>query len=146
MKVDIAAQVAPAAAAGTGAAAFITALADVSTQLLGVPLPVVLAACAGAFVARSYASSAEQGFASAALATLGWALAGCVLAPLASWALEQAFSGKLPTNAMAGLALIVAAGLPMALPIIREKAPGILRHWLDKIGGGTKNGGDNGNR
>lgn len=123
----------------SGASSF-ASISAAAVEILGVPLPVVLAAIAGAFIARSYAPSGNF-FASAA-ATIGWAVAGCVLAPLASWLLKVATGVEAPANVQAGLALLVSAFLPIALPIVREKLPEIIKHWLDRAkGGGNSKGG-----
>lgn len=120
-----------AAVAGTsGAATVLSMLSEVATQILGVPLPVVLSATTGAWVARSYAPS--KNFAAAIAGTLGWTIAGCTLAPLAGALLEHWTGLKLPTNALAGLALVVSGGLPLLLPILVEKVPEIVRARLDK--------------
>jgi hypothetical protein len=102
------------------AGSILTAVNDVALQILGVPVPVVLAAAAGACIARSYAASVS--FGRAFLSTTGWTVLGCALAPLAQ-SLVLTLSARLgvplalPTNVLAGFAGIVAAA-PWWLPII----------------------------
>lgn len=89
-----------------------TTVSDVAVQIIGVPLPVVLAAAAGAFIARSYA--AEVSFGRALGIVLAWTLIGCALAPLAqavftATAAKFGFDVRLPPNVMAGFAGIAAA-------------------------------------
>lgn len=121
------------AASTSGAATVISTLTEVTTQILGVPLPVVLAALTGAWIARSYTPS--KNFAAALFGTLGWTTAGCVLSPLAAALVKHYASLEFPTNALAGLALIVSAGIPLLLPILIEKVPEIVRARLDKLKG-----------
>lgn len=114
------------------AASLAATISEVAVEWVGVPLPVVFAALAGAGVARSYTPPGN--FFAALLATTGWAICGCILAPL----LQAVFAMvgiTLPVNGQAACALITAAGLPLALPILKEKAPEILRYWLDKLKG-----------
>lgn len=53
---------------------------EISVQVAGVPMPVLLAAAAGAFFARAYGS--EMSLDKAAAVVLGWTFAGCTGAPL----------------------------------------------------------------
>jgi hypothetical protein len=112
-----------AGASGTGA--IITALGEVTTQILGVPLPVVLAAIAGACVARAYLD--PVGFFKAFGRVLGWVVLGCALAPLAGVLAGKVLGAAVPTNAMAGLAALVATAeaWPLAVAFLRREFPGL---------------------
>ena len=122
----------------SAAGAVATGLTDVALQILGVPLPVVLAAAAGAFIARSYAERAS--FGRAFVMVVAWTVAGCALAPLAQ-AVFAAGAAKfgleltLPTNAAAAFSGITAAAswwLPIVWPMV-----------LARLGlAGRKSGGD----
>ena len=115
-------------AAGSGTATVLSAIGEVTLQILGVPLPVVLACGTGAWIARSYAPASS--LLAALPGTAGWTIAGCVLAPLAA-ALARRYLGlELPTNALAGIGLIVSLVLPMVLPILKEEGPRRLRAWI----------------
>ena len=115
------------AAAASAAGSAMSAAGDVATQLLGVSLPVVLGAVAGACLARAYAPTI--GFMSAIAASAVWTVAGCVLAPLvpsvAKLALAK-FAGvdgfELPAAALAGVALCISLFGPLLLPLVIEKA------------------------
>lgn len=126
MSLEAQSSAAAAVATGSGVGAVLSAIGEVTVAILGVPLPVVLAASTGAWIARSYAPAAN--FVPALLATLGWTIAGCVLAPLGKALVKHYVPGlDLPTNALAGLALVVAGGLPILLPSLIEKARGWLK-------------------
>ena len=118
-------------------AAVATGLSDMALQILGVPLPVVLAAAAGAFIARSYAEKSSFGRALAMVAA--WTVAGCALAPLAqavfaAGAARLGLELTLPTNVMAAFAGVMSAAswwLPIVWPMV-----------LSRLGlAGIKNGG-----
>lgn len=117
---------------GSACASALTAASDVAMQLVGVPLPVVLAAIAGAMVARSYTPSTN--YFSAISATLCWTVGGCALAPLLQ-AIAAKFGVNVPVNGLAALALIASGGMPLALPIVKQKAPEIIASWLDMLKG-----------
>lgn len=102
--------------------------------IFGVPIPVLLAAMTGACIARSYVPA--RNYFAAISATLGWTVVGCSLAPLAQAIVKKYLELDLPTNAMAGVALVAAAGLPLVMPIIVEKVPEIIRAKLDSWKGG----------
>jgi len=85
---------------------------EVAMQLLGVPLPVVMAAAAGAGAARSFMD--PVGFMRALWQTVVWTIIGCTGAPAAQWAIRQATSSwgtsvELPLNTMAGAAAVLAS-------------------------------------
>lgn len=116
-----------------GVAALIAAFTEVALQLFGVPLPVVLAAMTGACIARSYTPA--QNFFGALMATIGWTIVGCALAPIVQAMVKKVAGLELPTNALAGVALIVSAGVPLLIPILKEKVPEIVRSRLDQLKG-----------
>lgn len=124
----IEAKSAAAVAAGSGVATVLSAIGEVTVQILGVPLPVVLACGTGAWIARAYTPSTNL-FA-AILATAGWTIAGCVLAPLAQAVGKGVLGFDLPTNALAGVGLVVSLSLPILLPIVKEEGPKRFRAWL----------------
>lgn len=125
-----------AVAGASVAGAVLTAAGDVALQILGVPLPVVLAAIAGAMLARAYLP--PVGFFKAAARVLGWVVLGCALAPSAQAIVAKVLSGALPTNALAGMAAIVAAAeaWPMLLRWLRAEFPGVWTRIFGAKGGG----------
>jgi hypothetical protein len=85
---------------------------EVAMQLLGVPLPVVMAAAAGAGAARSFMEAV--GFVRALAMTVVWTIIGCTGAPLAQVVIKAAGSMAgaqvdLPTNTLAGAAAVLAS-------------------------------------
>jgi hypothetical protein len=108
-----------AGAAVTAAGTWWSLLGDAAVQLLGVPLPVALAAATGAFLARTYqdAQPLWKAFAGSA----SWVVGACALAPLAgpiTEKLAQKFAGielQLPAGALAGMAFAIALAGPFAL-------------------------------
>lgn len=97
------------AAAGAATAA-LSILGDITMQVLGVPLPVMMGAAAGAAVARSVLL--PVGFLRAALMTGLWTVIGCSGAPVAQALLKAGALGitlDLPTNALSGIAAGLAA-------------------------------------
>lgn len=118
---------------GAAAGSVGTALAmagELATQLLGVPLPVVMGAAAGAGIARSLMD--PVGFVRALLVTGAWTIAGCVGAPLAQAGLGKAgLELALTPNVLAGLAALVAAS-PFWVPRVWPFA----QAWLTKKTGG----------
>jgi len=85
---------------------------EVAMQLLGVPLPVVMAAAAGAGAARSFMEAV--GFIRALAMTVVWTIIGCTGAPLAQVVIKAAASiagaqVDLPTNTLAGAAAVLAS-------------------------------------
>lgn len=123
-------------AAASGAGAVATSIGEVTTPLLGVPLPVVLAAIAGAMLARAYLE--PIGFFKSAGRVLGWVVLGCALAPLVQAIGSKLLGGALPTNALAGMAAIVAAAeaWPMLLRWVRAEFPGVWTRIFGAKGGG----------
>jgi hypothetical protein len=102
-----------AGAAVTAAGTWWSLIGDVAVQLLGVPLPVALAASTGAFLARTYQPAAAlwRAFAGSAC----WVVGACALAPLAA-PIAQKYAGvELPAGALAGVAFAIALAGPFAL-------------------------------
>src|SRR6267142_6237471 len=83
-----------AAAATAGAATWWSLIGDAAMQLLGVPLPVVLAAATGAFLARTYQTATPLIRAIAGSAS--WVVGACALAPLAAPIAEKYAGVALP--------------------------------------------------
>jgi hypothetical protein len=113
-----------------GGVSLLSSVSEVSMEVLGVPLPVVLAAAAGALLARSYAAS-DVPYMRAIMESLAWTFAGCFSAPAALAAAEKA-SYTLPTSALAFLAMLVASLGPKLFPVIAEGSTLFLRRWIDK--------------
>lgn len=127
-----------AGASGTGT--WISAASDVVVQLLGVPLPVVLGAATGAFLARAYLPSSDPvtgehiGFFRALAVSIGWTLAGSIAAPVVHAAVPTVATLvpgmgplTLPAGALAGIAGLVAAApawWPRVWPWIAARLPG----------------------
>ena len=120
----------PEYAAGSIAAAavaFISYVSNFAVLVLGVPLPVVMAAVAGACLARAYGS--PMSFGSAAFVTMLWAAIGCALAPLTRILLQGGLSKlnvdvPLSTGVLAGIAAVVSASplwWPVVWPFIRSR-------------------------
>ena len=124
---EVAQKTAAVAAGSSGTAAIFTGLQDVPLQLLGVQLPVLLAALAGAWLVRAYLP--PIGLVKAIGRVTGWLVLGCVLAPVAGAIVAKLVGIELPTNALAGMAAIVAAGegWPAFLLWLREKFPEYFR-------------------
>jgi hypothetical protein len=114
-------------AAGTS---WLTSVSEVTVELLGVPLAVVMAALGGALLARSTADPAIP-IARASVVTIAWVGAGCASAPTAL-ALTEQFGYKLPTSALAFLALLVGAFGPRLYPVLLDYAQTLLGRWLGK--------------
>lgn len=114
--------------------------ADLALQLFGVPLQVVLAAAMGAFGARSFLP--PIGFWPALGSSSLWTAAGAICAQLLL-ALANAFVSKeIPIAALAGVALVGAAGgqlfVPVIIPVIRDRLPGAVNAWFDRFGKGKE--------
>lgn len=127
---------ASAVAATSGTASVVTAIAGIVEPILGVPLPVVLAAIAGAALARAFRPAI--GFFRAVGRVTGWVVLGCALAPTAKAVAVKLLGADLPTNAMAGMAAIVAAAeaWPMLLAYLRAEVPWVARLLGEKKGDG----------
>lgn len=119
----------------SGTAAIVTALTEVTSAFLGVPLPVVLAAVAGASVARAYLPS--LGFWKSSARVVGWVALGCFLTPLARLVVAKVLGNDIPTNALAGVAAILASaeGWPLMIGYLRREFPGLLERFGGRKGG-----------
>ena len=123
-----------AAAAGT----WLSLAAELAMELLGVPLPVVLAGLTGAASARFFAPPAP--FWPALVGTTLWTAGGCFVAQFVLWAAGSLISTPVPNGALAGVALIATFFGPVLVPVIRERGPAALARWFDSI----RNGGTHG--
>jgi hypothetical protein len=127
-------------AALTGAAAVLAAVKGMAFELLGVPLPVVLAAATAAFAARSFLPPTT--YVRALCGGFVWTLIGVFLSSLV-FAGIAAWTEKEPTAAaLAGIALLIAGLGQLVFPVIREKGPQVLGRYMDRLGG--KDGSGNG--
>jgi len=119
--------------AATGATGWLAAAGEVAVQLLGVPLPVVVGATAGALLARGSQDPAP--FWKAGLRTSLWIVVGCVCAQGAQAVLAWAMGAVLPIGVL-GFAALLFSGLgPKLWPVLTDQAPLVLRRWLKTIGG-----------
>lgn len=131
-------------AAVSGTATAITVLQDAAVALLGVPLPVVLGGLTGALAARVFLPPAP--FWAALGGSTLWTAIASFLAQLVQWLLGTAgrwaagADAPVPAGALAGIALVVAALGPHALPVLVDRGPAALRRVLDAIKGGSGNG------
>jgi len=117
----------------TGATGWLSAAGEVAVQLLGVPLPVVVGATAGALLARGTQEPAS--FLQAGLRSLLWIVIGCVCAQGAQAILGWALGAALPVGVL-GFAALLFSGLgPKLWPVLTDQAPLVLRRWLKTIGG-----------
>lgn len=112
-------------------AAFITYLSNVAVQLLGVPLPVVMSAVAGACLARAYGEPLP--FGKAVFRTMLWAAFASFVAPLLKVVLQSVLKKLvdpdivLPNGALAGIAGILASAplwAPVVWPWVKSLLPG----------------------
>lgn len=120
---------AAAGAATTAAAAWLSAAGDIVTHLLGVPLPVVIASIAGAFLARVYLP--PLAFAAALVRSGIWVIVGCVLSQGISAA------ASLQVGWLGMLALAVSGLGPKLWPVLVEMAPELLQAGIARF---TKKG------
>ena len=115
---------------GSGAA-WASALGDAAMQFLGVPLPVVLGAAAGAFLARAYLPAVDDagkavGYLRALAGSAAWTIAGSVGSPTAAAIVPALLPGSVvvPAGAIAGLAALIAsapAWWPRVWPLIVDR-------------------------
>jgi hypothetical protein len=123
-------------AAVTGSLTLLATVKGMALELLGVPLPVVLAAATAAFAARSYLPSTT--YPKALCGGLVWTLIGVFLSSLVM-AIIAAWTEKEPAAAaLAGIALLIAGLGQLLWPVVREKCPEVLGRYMDKLG--SKNG------
>lgn len=122
-------------AAAGGLGAYFSGAQEVVLQVFGVPLPVVLAAATGAFGARSFLE--PVGFWRALSASLMWTAVGAFCTALGLWLFGLWIGREVPTTATAGVALFIAAGLellvPVVLPVIRLRVPGLVNSFFDRF-------------
>lgn len=124
-RVPEAAVAAAVSAGGSVAAGF----ADVTVQLVGVPLPVLMAAVAGAFVVIAFAETSNAMRAAAVF--LGLVIAGCAGAPLLEalslWGAKRyGLEVDVPGGLRAFAALAIAASpfwVPRAWPYVKGFLP-----------------------
>jgi len=131
-------QVANAAGAivSAGAAGWFAQAGEIAVQLLGVPLPVVLAAIAGAFLARTYQEPCS--YISALGRSFGWVVFGCAGAQAAVAITSTASETfKVPVGALAFIALLISGLAPKLWPVLVEQAPIVLRRVLRLVGGSS---------
>jgi hypothetical protein len=131
LKSGTAAQLFSAAAfAGTGAGAVIGLANEISSALLGVPVPVLLAAAAGAFFAITFREAVTVG--RGLVAWSSCTLAGAFASTLALYALNW------PPNLAGAVAFFTAAGLPVLGPPIlveiQRRIPDIFERLARKVG------------
>lgn len=122
-----------------GGGAWISSISEAAIKLLGVPLPVVLGAAAGAFLARAYLPSARAdgtpiGYFRALAVSAAWTVGGSAGAPMVH-SLVPALLGAvmpgttlaLPAGALAGIAGLIAAApawAPKIWPLIAARFGG----------------------
>lgn len=141
---DLAAQKTAAAAltAASGAGGVWAWLSEAALTVLGVPLPVVLFGAFGAFGAGTFLPS--KGLRQAMLGGLGWMVVGIAAAQLAAFYFSEA-DRPFPEKLLAPLALVIAGGLRLALPVvIRKRAEMIDRAANRYIGPKDNDGGSRG--
>jgi hypothetical protein len=128
-------QAASAAVGGAAAAAsgWMSTVGNVAVQLVGVPLPVVIAALAGALLARVYLPPLP--FGAALLRAFLWLLVGCIGSQGVAEIITVTASISVPVGLLGGLAMLVSGLGPKLWPVLVEQAPLMLKHWLAKFGG-----------
>jgi hypothetical protein len=138
MEIDVGIQTTEMAgtAAVTGTFAVLATIKGVALELLGVPLPVVLAAATAAFAARSFLPPTT--YPKALCGGIVWTLIGVFLSSLVL-SIVAAWTGQEPASAaLAGVALLIAGLGPLLWPVVKEKCPQVAGRWMDRLGG--KNG------
>lgn len=126
-----------AAALVAGASGAGTLLATAKTwalELLGVPLPVVLAAATGAFGARFFLAEGPfwRGLASSAF----WTLAGSFGVQLVLWVASQWITAQPPAGVLAGGSLIIAGLGQIAGPQLPELVRAAVENLRRRLEGG----------
>jgi hypothetical protein len=120
-----------ASAVGAGYAA----AKDVALELFGLPLSVVLAAAAGAFLVRSYLK--PVGFLRGLWGSSCWTVIACFVTPLAHQGLASGMGWSLSNAALAGVALLVAALGQVVAPVVITELPCWIKRWMRKLTGGA---------
>ena len=116
----------------TGGAAWLSVVGDVALQLLGVPLPVVMAAVGGSLLARSYLPTLT--FWAALGRSALWMVIGCVGAQGLSAVV--AVTGSTPAVGLLGILALAISGLgPKAWPVLVAQTPIVVKTWTAKLGG-----------
>lgn len=128
--------------AASGAGGAWAWLSEAALSVLGVPLPVVLFAAFGAFGAGTFLPS--RGLRQAVLGGLGWMVVGIAAAQLAAFYFSEP-TRPFPDKLLAPLALVIAGGLRLALPVlIRKRAELLDRAATRYIGPKDKTGNNDG--
>lgn len=140
---DLAAQktLAASVTAASGAGGAWAWLSEAALTVLGVPLPVVLFAAFGAFGAGTFQPA--KGLRPALLGGLGWMVVGIATAQLAAFyfgEVERPFPEKL----LAPLALVIAGGLRLALPVVIKKRAEMIDRAANRYIGPKDNDDNNG--
>jgi len=117
----------------TGATGWLSAAGEIAIQLLGVPLPVVIGATAGALLARGAQDPVP--FGKAVIRTGLWIIVGCVCAQGAQAVIGWGMGKELPVGVLGFSALLICLLGPRLLPILQEQAPQLLKRWISKVGG-----------
>jgi hypothetical protein len=140
MKFSIASdQTAQAATAATavaaGGATWLTMAKDLALELLGVPLPVVLACATAAFGALSFVSAMP--YRKTLFAGVIWTLVGTYGAQFALHLLAKVFGLELSSGALAGAGMIVSGLGPMVVTMDNvQKLRAAIGRKIDGTGGG----------
>lgn len=113
-----------------GGLSWAASVSEVTVELLGVGLPVVLASTAGSLLARSYVD-ADVPYPRAIAATLAWIVFGCFSAPAAMVVAER-FGYALPTSAQAFLALLISSIGPRLYPVVVDGVTDWVKDWIAK--------------
>lgn len=117
----------------TGTFTVLTVLKAAVLELLGVPLPVVLAAATAAFAARSFLPPTT--YVRALSEGLAWTLIGVFLSNL-GLAVISVWTGKESSSTiLAGVALLIAGLGQICLPVIAAKLPTAIGRRIDQLGG-----------
>lgn len=136
---EIQQQVSAVASACSAAGAWLALVKEWVAELFGVPLPVFLAAEAGAFGARAFLPAAP--FWRAFFVSQLWAIAGTATAQLALWvAAKWLEGGTPPPGALAGVALLIAALGQRFAPILWDRGGAALERRLDTLWKDNKGG------
>jgi hypothetical protein len=117
-----------AGAAAAGASGWMATVGQVVVQLVGVPLPVVMAALAGTLLARVYLP--PLAFGAALLRSFLWLVVGCI----GSQGIA-AISIAIPVGALGLVAMMISGLGPRLWPVLVERSPALLERWLGKFGG-----------
>jgi hypothetical protein len=124
-------------AVGTGSASWLGFMKDIALELLGVPLPVVLAAATAAFFAGSFRPA--TGFGRAFTAGICWTLLAVFMTNLIAAAIAYYAGAPVAAGALAGIAVLAAGAgqllCPLLWPVIVARLPAALARRIDQLGG-----------